>query len=142
MSKHIHAESYIAEYGIKLMMIFYLASVFFYSEALDPANNFDAKLSVLFVAKLVVLVTFSIVILAVEENIFKIVGFSMIIIGALYKLLILISQDSFAFHELLNLGDSAMLIGVSLYYLYRHQRKKNIYAKKRKSKVEKLNNLD
>lgn len=142
MSKHTHKESYIAEYGIKLLMVFYLASVFFYAETLDPANNFDAKLSVMFVAKLVVLVAFSIIILAVEEKIFKIVGFSAIILGAFYKILIFISQDSFAFHQILTIGDSVMLIGVSAYYLYRHKLKRKTYEKKKKSKKERLSKFD
>jgi len=142
MSKHTHKESYIAEYGIKLLMAFYLASVFFYSETLDPANNFDTKLSIYFVAKLVVLVAFSVVILAVEEKIFKIVGFSTIILGAFYKILVLISLDSFVFHNFLSLGDSFMLIGVSAYYLYRHKLKRKTYEKKKKSKIERLGKFD
>lgn len=142
MSKHSHKESYIAEYGIKLLMIFYLASVFFYSETLDPANNFDAKLTVVFVVKLIVLVAFSIVILAVEEKVFKIVGFSTIILGAFYKILVLFAQDSFAFHQILTIGDSVMLIGVSAYYLYRHKLKRKTYEKKKKSKINKLSKFD
>lgn len=142
MSKHAHKESYIAEYGIKLLMVFYLASVFFYSETLDPANNLDAKLSFVFIAKLVVLVAFSIIILAVEEKVFKIVGFSAIILGAFYKILVLFSQDDFALHQILTIGDSVMLIGVSAYYLYRHKLKRKTYEKKKKSKIDRYSKLD
>jgi dipeptide/tripeptide permease len=142
MSKHKHKESYIAEYGIKLLMVFYLASVFFYSETLDPANNLDTKISILFVSKLVVLVAFSIFILAVEEKIFKIVGFSAIILGAFYKMLLIVSQDNFAFHQILSLGDSVMLIGVSLYYLYRHRLKQKVYEHKKKRKSKRLEAFD
>ncbi len=139
MSKHKHKESYIVEYGIKVLMIFYLASVFFYIETLDPANNFDSKLSVIFVVKLVLLVSFSIFILAVEEKTFKIVGFSTIILGAFYKILLLISQDSFAFHQILSIGDSVMLIGVSIYYLYRHKLKQKVYDSKKKRRSKSIN---
>jgi len=142
MSRHTHKESYIAEYGIKLLMVFYLASVFFYAETLDPSNNFDAKISVIFVAKLVVLVAFSIVILAVEEKVFKIVGFSTIILGAFYKILVLFAQDNFALHQILTIGDSVMLIGVSAYYLYRHRLKRKTYEKKKKSKIERLSKFE
>ncbi len=145
MSKHIHKRSYLVEYGIKILMIFYLASVFFYQETLDPANNFDTKLSIVYVVKLIILVAFSVVILAVDEKIFKIVGFSAIILGAFYKILILISQDNFFIYQILTLGDSIMLIGVSIYYLYRHQLKVKTYEKKKKAKkkkISKINDID
>lgn len=142
MTKHTHKESYIAEYGIKLLMVFYLASVFFYNETIDPTNNLDTKISIIFIAKLVVLVAFSIVILAVEEKVFKIVGFSTIIVEAFYKILVLLSQDNFAFHQLLTLGDSVMLIGVSAYYLYRHRLKRKTYERNKKSNIKNLSKFD
>ncbi len=133
MTQHQHKESYIIEYGLKAMMIFYFISVLFYPETLDPANNFQTTLSFILILRLIVIIAFSIFILAVSHRIFKTIAFSAIIIGAFYKVFMLLSQDTFYLHHLLTLGDSVMIIGIANYYLYRNKLKEK-YVERKKSK--------
>ncbi len=134
MGKQRSTKSYIAEYGIKILMIFYITSVIFYPETLDPANNFDAKLSISFIIRLIVLVVFAVFLLAINDRLFKYIGFSSIALGAFVKLLLLMSQPNFSLHQILVLSDSLIIMGISFYYLYRHQLKIEAYHKKKTQK--------
>jgi prepilin signal peptidase PulO-like enzyme (type II secretory pathway) len=144
MSKHSNYQSYIVEYALKILIIIFLSSVFFFQETIDPINNFESKLSFFLVLRLVVLVALSVVLLALSGNTFKTIAFSTVIVGSFYKLIILISQDGFYLHQLLTLSDSLIIIGISVYYLYRHTLKVKSaeYKRKRRSKLKKLQEVE
>ena len=140
MTKHKHLQSYVIEYLVKTIIIIYLTSVFFFPETLDPNDNLDTKLNFLLILRLILLIALSVVLLAISERIFKVLAFSLLIIGAFFKILMIISQDTFYLHQFLILSDPLMVIGACTYYLYRHKLKANTAyeRKKRRSKLKKL----
>lgn len=144
MDKHKHYQSYVVEFIFKAAMIFYFFSVLFFPETIEQKNNFQAGFDAAVIIRLVILVLFSFVILALSGRFFKIISFSALIIGAIFKILLLISQDTFYFHHLLILSDSIMIIAIALYYLYRNQLREKSAARKKKTRkaMKRLEDMD
>jgi len=144
MSEHKHLQSYVVEFAFKAAMIFYFFSVLFFPETIEQTNNFQAGFDAAVIIRLILLVVFSFVILALTGKFFKIISFSALIIGAIFKILLLISQDTFYFHHLLILSDSIMIIAIALYYLYRNQLREKSAARKKKVRkaMKRLDEVD
>jgi len=131
-----NGNSVLAEWILKITLIFFVASIFFSSSALEFAqeNTVNAWGTVIYL-KLAFLVLFIIVILTISQAILKIIGFSTIIVGSVFKILMAMSISTFVLVDSINLADSFLLIGVSVFYLYRHNRhtkKAKKLAKKKK----------
>jgi hypothetical protein len=116
-------ESLLVTYLVKAVMIFYFSSVFFFPETMDPMNNMEEKRSAFFLLRLIILVVFSVALLSFQGNLFKIFGFSLLIVGGIIKAIMIVSQTNFSLVHFLILSDPAIVMGISAYYLYRHNLK-------------------
>ncbi len=88
--------------------------------------------------KMALIVAFGIVIAAISQAAFKIVGFTTIIVGAFFKLIMTISVNTFSLVDSINLADEILLIAMAFFYLYRHYRhekKAKKVVKKRKTRT-------
>jgi membrane-bound ClpP family serine protease len=83
--------------------------------------------------KIVLLLAFFVIILAVQNTLFKIIGFLMVIFGSLYKIFDLLAQVEFEINQFLDISPYVFIIVFSIYYLYRSNRKKNSYKKRKSS---------
>ena len=113
--------SLLTEWVLKFAVIFFVASVFFQSyivESFADSPGFHAG----FLLKLIIVLVYGIFLSILEKNIFKVVAFVTIITGAVFKLLIYISLDDFSIVKITDIADYLLLIGVSVYYLFRHFR--------------------
>jgi len=129
-----HGNSVLAEWVLKITLIFFVASIFFSSSALEFAKE-DTTTSwgIMIYLKFALIIAFGIVISAISPAAFKIVGFTTIIIGSVFKILMAMSVDNFMLVDSINLADNFLLIGVATFYLYRHHR----HEKKAKKVVKK-----
>lgn len=131
-----HFNSILAEWMLKLALMFFVASVFFDDSAIEFTKENGGSHSVLVYLKLALIIAYGVVISAISQASFKIVGFTTIIVGSLYKILVLISADIFCLADTINLADEVLLIAVSFFYLYRHHRHEK-KAKKGSKKTKK-----
>lgn len=90
---------------------------------MDPMNNMEEKRSAFFLLRLIILVVFSVALLSFQGNLFKIFGFSLLIVGGIIKAIMIVSQTNFSLVHFLILSDPAIVMGISAYYLYRHNLK-------------------
>ena len=128
-----HRNSVLAEWVLKIALIFFVASIFFDDTALEFTKEDGGAHSIMTYIKVALIIAFGIVIAAISQAAFKIVGFSTIIIGAFFKLLMTISVKPFNFVDSINLADEILLIAMAYFYLYRHYR----HEKKAKKVVNK-----
>jgi len=129
-----HMNSILAEWLMKIALIFFVASLFFGSVPMEFVSEYGSTSSFIVYLKIAVIIAYAIVIAVLERAMFKIVGFSTIIIGAVYKIILYVSRDKFMAVEFINLADEILLIAVSIYYLYRHHRQEKKAKKKKKVK--------
>lgn len=129
-----HGNSILAEWVLKTTLIFFVTSIFFNNSALEFAEE-DAvsNWGIIIYIKLALIIAFGIVISAISQAAFKIVGFTTIIIGSVFKIILAISINTFVLVDTINLADSILLISVAIFYLYRHHR----HEKKAKKVVKK-----
>jgi len=129
-----HKNSILAEWVLKITLLFFVASIFFSHTAIEFAKqDVTSSWGIWVYIKIAVILGFGIVISAISQATFKIVGFTTIIVGSFYKILLAISVNTFVLIDTINLADSILLIGVSIFYLYRHHR----HEKKAKKVVKK-----
>ena len=131
-----HGHSIFAEWVLKIALLFFVSSIFFDDSAMEFAKETGGVWGAMVYVKLALIIAYGIVISAISQAAFKIVGFTTIIVGALYKILISLSVDNFALVDSINLADEILLIAVAFFYLYRHHRhekKAKKVVKKRKS---------
>jgi len=129
-----HSNSILAEWVLKIVLVFFIASIFFDDNALKFMEANGGTLSgVMTYIKFAIIIAFGIVISAVNQAIFKVIGFTTIIVGSLFKIVIIISDEIFMAVDIINLADEFLLIGVAIFYLYRHHR----HEKKAKKVVKK-----
>lgn len=128
--------SVLAEWSLKVALLFFVTSVFFDDNAMEFAKENGGSLSIFTYLKFALIIAFGIVISAISQASFKIVGFTTIIVGSFYKILVLISVDTFCLANTINLADEILLIAVSFFYLYRHHRHEK-KAKKESKKTRK-----
>ena len=134
-----HGNSVLAEWVLKLVLIFFVASIFFDDAALTFAKEDGASAwGIMVYLKLAIIIAFGIVISAISQASFKIVGFTSIIVGAVFKIALAISINDFVLVDIINLADELLLIGVAYFYLYRHHR----HEKKAKKLVKKKRKQD
>jgi len=129
--KSRNTKSYIVEYSMKIIMVLYLASAFYLQHTLSnlsSENNFTG----ISIIKLGLFAGIAVILLLIGKEAFKVGGFSLMVLTALAKVLILISQDNFHWYSSIQLSDSILIIGISLYCLYRHSRKVKASEYKRK----------
>jgi hypothetical protein len=132
-----HGNSILAEWVLKLALIFYVASLFFDDNAIKfMAENGGSLGGVMTYLQMTIVIVFGIVISAISQSAFKIVGFTTIIIAAFLKLIFEISSETFMAVDVINLADEILLIAGAIFYLYRHHRhekksKKVVKIKKR-----------
>jgi hypothetical protein len=127
-----HINSIIAEWVVKIALIFFMASLFFSSTARKFAAEYGMSSGIMVYLKLGVIVVYGIIISVLERGMFKIIAFSTIIVGAMYKIVLTMSMDKFMLIDLIDLADEFLLIAVSIYYLYRHHRHEKKAKKKKK----------
>jgi len=132
--------SYIAEYLMKLMMIIYLASVFYFPETLNSIDGYEVEFDGLFLLRFILFIVLSVFLVFTSEKVFKIAGFSLMILSAIVKILMLISQDNFHWYTSTQLTDSMLIVSISLYYIYRHNKKIKAkeYKRKKRKKFKKI----
>ncbi len=129
-----HSNSVLAEWVLKITLLFFVASIFFDDSALEFAKeDVGSSWGVMVYLKLALIIAYGIVIAAISKAAFKIVGFTTIIIGSVFKIILAISIEGFVLVDTINLADSILLIGVAYFYLYRHHR----HEKKAKKVVKK-----
>jgi hypothetical protein len=118
----------------------YLASVFYLPETLNNIKGNQIDYNGIFLIKFALFVAISVFLIFTSENVFKIVGFSLMIVIAIIKILMIVSQDNFHWYSSLNLTDSLMIIGISAYYMYRHSKrtKAKEYKRTKRSKYKKI----
>ncbi len=141
MNKHISIQSIIVEYATKIVMILYMTSAFYFVETIDPVNNLEeGRFNFFFILKLVVLVFISMFLLVVRGDLFKKLGFLLIMVAAFYKILMIVSSQGFYWYQFLSLSDSLMVMGLALYYSYRHAKKVKYteHSKERRREIGKL----
>ncbi|MCK5856153.1 MAG: hypothetical protein KAG64_01615 [Bacteroidales bacterium] len=118
-----HGNSILAEWLLKFVLIFFIASIFFDEYAIKFLIANGGSLSgFMTYLKIALILVFGIVISAISQSSFKIVGFVSIIIGSLFKIIMKISDEIFMAVDIINLADEFLLIGVATFYLYRHHR--------------------
>ena len=127
-------KSLIAEWVLKVALLFFVVSLFVSTEAIQAAQE-DGSSNLGFITwlKISVILLYTVGIAAITQSTFKIIGFSTIIVGAIYKILLAMSVDTFAYVDFISLADEILLIAVSYFYLYRHHR----HEKKAKKVVKK-----
>jgi hypothetical protein len=143
MNKHISIQSLLVEYATKVAMILYMSSAFYFVETIDPINNLEVgRFNFYFILRFVVLVFISMFLLVVRGDLFKKLDFLLIMVAAFYKILMIISSQGFYWYQFLSLSDSLMVMGLALYYSYRHAKKVKYteHSKKRRRKIGKLKN--
>jgi protein-S-isoprenylcysteine O-methyltransferase Ste14 len=134
-----HSNSVLAEWVLKITLLFFVASIFFDDSALEFAKeDVASSWGIMVYIKIALIIAYGIVISAISKAAFKIVGFTTIIIGSVFKIVLTISIENFVLVDTINLADSILLIGVAYFYLYRHHRhekksKKVVKKKKRHS---------
>ena len=121
--------SVLTEWILKFAVIFFVASLFFESYIITTLGAVGG-MSLGFFVKIIVIVIYGIFLSVLEKNMFKIVAFTTIIVGSLFKILIYISQHDFNLLKITELADFILLICISVYYLQRHFKK----SKKKKAK--------
>ena len=131
-----HLNSIIAEWVLKIALVFFVVSVFFDSDAREFAAEYGSSSGVFVYLKIAIILVFGVIISALSQAHFKIVAFMTIIVGSLYKILIHLTMDRFMLINLIDEADHILLIAVSFFYLYRHHRheKKAKKVKKKKRK--------
>ena len=118
-----HSNSVLAEWLLKLVLIFFIASIFFDDSAIAFTKENGGSVGGFMVyVKLALIIVYGIVISAISQSAFKIVGFTSIIVGSFLKIVLAISSERFMVVDIINLADELLLIGVSVFYLYRHHR--------------------
>ncbi len=133
-----HKNSILAEWVLKIALIFFVASIFFDDTALEFTKDDGGALTIMTYIKMALIVAFGIVIAAISQAAFKIVGFTTIIVGAFFKLIMTISVNTFSLVDSINLADEILLIAMAFFYLYRHYRhekKAKKVVKKRKTRT-------
>ncbi|RLD67709.1 MAG: hypothetical protein DRI84_01715 [Bacteroidetes bacterium] len=133
-----HKNSILAEWVLKIALIFFVASIFFDDTALEFTKDDGGALTIMTYIKMALIVAFGIVIAAISQAAFKIVGFTTIIVGAFFKLIMTISVSTFSLVDSINLADEILLIAMAFFYLYRHYRhekKAKKVVKKRKTRT-------
>jgi len=129
-----HTNSIIAEWVLKVTLVFFIASLFFSDTALEFAvRNGGSTTGFMDYLKIALIIAYGVVIAAISQAAFKIVGFSSVIVGALYLIIMKISDEVFMAVNIIDLASEILLIGVSIFYLYRHHR----HEKKAKKVVKK-----
>jgi len=129
-----HTNSVIAEWVLKVTLVFFIASLFFSDTAINFAIRNGGSVSGFMVyIKIALIIIYSIVIAAISQAAFKIVGFSSIIVGAIYMIVMKITDEIFMAVNIIDLASEILLIGISIFYLYRHHR----HEKKAKKVVKK-----
>jgi len=128
-----HGNSILAEWVLKLALLFFVSSIFFNDSAVEFAKETGGVWGAMVYVKIALIIAYGIVIAAISPAAFKIVGFTTIIVGALYKILVAMSVETFVVVDSINLADEILLIAVSFFYLYRHHR----HEKKAKKVVKK-----
>ncbi len=133
-----HKNSILAEWVLKIALIFFVASIFFDDTALEFTKDDGGALTIMTYIKMALIIAFGIVIAAISQAAFKIVGFTTIIVGAFFKLIMTISVSTFSLVDSINLADEILLIAMAFFYLYRHYRhekKAKKVVKKRKTRT-------
>lgn len=109
----------LTEWGLKIFLVFFFASFFFQNfihESLGTSEGFKMG----YFVKIVIISIFGILISILEKKAFKIAAFSIIIIGSLFKILMVVSAENFNLTHIFETADYFLLIMISTYYLYRH----------------------
>jgi hypothetical protein len=127
-----HFNSILAEWVLKIALIFFMASLFFSSTARQFAEEYGISSSIMVYIKLGVIIVYGLIISVLERGMFKLIAFSTIIVGAVYKIILVISMDKFMLVDFIDLSDEILLVAVSVYYLYRHHRHEKKLKKKKK----------
>ncbi len=120
----------ITEWGLKIFLIFFFSSFFFQSFIRESLGTVEG-MKIGFFVKIIIISAFGIFITIIERNIFKLVAFAFIILGSFFKVFMVISQKGFNVSQIFEIADYALLISISIYYLYRH-----FPIKKDKSKIK------
>ena len=131
-----HLNSIIAEWILKIALVFFVFSIFFDTNAREFTAEYGSSSTFIVYLKIAITIVFGIIISALSRAHFKIVGFMAIIIGSMYKILIHLTMDKFMLIDWVDEADNILLIAVSIFYLYRHHRHEK-KAKKVKTKKQK-----
>jgi hypothetical protein len=127
-------KSVLTEWILKFAIIFFIASLFFDPTIIETFSRSEAfKLGI--IIKIIIIAIYGILLSVLEKNMFKIIGFSSIIAGSFFKILIYMSSDNFPIENITQVADFALLIIISIYYLYRHFRHTKKYQSSRKKKA-------
>lgn len=126
-------ESQIYLFVLKLSILFYLADVLLNTGEV-AVSKIGIEFNFLFILKLVLLLAFFIVILAINKNWFKRIAFLSVIFGSLYKILDIFSSIDFTAAKLFNVAPYVFIAVFSFYYLYRSYSKKLKYKNRTKHK--------
>jgi hypothetical protein len=121
--------SVLTEWILKFAVIFFVASLFFETFIVKTMGGI-AEFNIGFFIKIILIIVYGIMLSVLEKNMFKIVAFTTIIVGSVFKILVYISQKDFVFIRFTDLADYVLIISISVYYLQRHFRK----TKKKKNK--------
>ncbi|RUA28982.1 MAG: hypothetical protein DSY76_03815 [Bacteroidetes bacterium] len=133
-----HTNSIIAEWVLKVTLVFFIASLFFSDTALEFAvRNGGSTTGFMVYLKIALIIAYGVVIAAISQATFKVVGFSSIIVGSLYLIIMKISDEVFMAVNIIDLASEILLIGVSIFYLYRHHRHKKKAKKVVKKRIRK-----